>query len=39
MTTIENADSLGTPTGGNRRYFSSVSVATPNLNSKDPFIF
>ena len=39
LTTVENADSLGTPTGSFRRYFSSVSVATPNLNSKDPFIF
>jgi hypothetical protein len=25
--------------GGFRRYFQSVAVATPNLNSKDPFIF
>ncbi|MCA1829262.1 MAG: PilW family protein [Myxococcales bacterium] len=40
LTAIENRNNFGGVTlGGYRRYFSSVAVATPNLNSKDPFIF
>lgn len=38
-TTVENANTLGAPNDKFRRYFTSVVVATPNLNSKDPFIF
>ena len=40
QTSIENRNDFTTVTLGQlRRYFSSVAVATPNLNSKDPFIF
>ena len=40
QTSIENRNNFTAVTLGQlRRYFSSVAVATPNLNSKDPFIF
>jgi len=40
QTAIENRNNFTAVTLGQfRRYFSSVAVATPNLNSKDPFIF
>jgi hypothetical protein len=38
-TSIENRNSFPVITDGFRRYQSSISVATPNMNSKDPFIF
>jgi len=39
-TTIEDrSDFTAVNLGQFRRYFSSVAVATPNLRSKDPFIF
>ena len=43
LTAVENRNDFTSFTpavlGGYRRYFQSVAVATPNLNSKDPFIF
>ena len=37
---IENRNDFTAVTLGRfRRFFTSVAVATPNLNSKDPFIF
>lgn len=39
-TAIENRNDFTAVTVGRyRRYFTSVAVATPNLNSKDPFVF
>ena len=39
-TSIENCDNFVVVTLGRyRRYFSSATVSTPNLGSKDPFIF
>jgi hypothetical protein len=40
LTSVENRNNFtAVVLGSYRRYFQSVAVSTPNLNSKDPFIF